>query len=632
MQAAFSAPALHSGKKGMVTVSSNRGVLEWLPSAAPDADGKNEGSVVIRLDDIKGLQATPPTNPKARIRILTSSQAQFIFELPNRPNLESLKAVLSSATSAANATSASTSTAATPSPSSAVSTPGLSASLESQKTLMLPKGISDAELVADTNLQLNLLKSNGELQQQFLDAVISQRLPADEFWKSRIPILRMHHLIQTQKRGPYNVLASIKPVSASQGDSGGNAQVKVSLSPEKIKDIFHQYPVVRKAYDENVPPLTEAVFWSRFFLSKLCRRLRGERIGSNDAHDTVMDKYLELDENGKTAEQQQIENENAKVLRFVDIEANQEDDSQRAGNRPDITMRDTTTKDTLTIIRTINKLSQRIVEGVESDAQHPTDEQENIKARELTLQDLKPEKEISHIKLHLHNKKDSVYTDTGNGNEMTRVKEETQNKKDVIDNPDEVLRQMRSSLHTNSLPQLLSSSIPSASIMYKAQSEIHTLVRAKMETEANEAENGQDSETPAGDANTIKDMRLSHMTSIEFLHHFWTAYLSGDPTKATALLPSLVSSIEKSGQRLEAAVERHAESIDDLTVAKKEKTRVRKYVQITIDALKNAFDTYNTTLKEQQAATAMFGGPGPGLATDPSTPAMSSEDGISTPL
>ncbi|KAJ8100163.1 hypothetical protein POJ06DRAFT_197788, partial [Lipomyces tetrasporus] len=80
-----------------------------------------------------------------------------------------------------------------------------------------------------------------------------------EFWRSRIPLLRMHSLVLAQRRGPYNVLATIKPVSKPQSEAtrggGGTTQMKVSLSPDKIRDIFVQYPVVRRAYDENVPPL-----------------------------------------------------------------------------------------------------------------------------------------------------------------------------------------------------------------------------------------------------------------------------------------------------------------------------------------------------------------------------------------
>lgn len=192
--------------------------------------------------------------------------------------------------------------------------------------------MSDTELLSNRELQQNLLKSNSDLQQQFLDAVVKQSLPAEEFWRTRLPLLRMHSLVQAQNRGLYNVLASIKPVSTTQANSTGTetgqAQVKVSLSPDKIKDIFRQYPVVNKAYQENVPPLKETEFWSRFFLSRLCRKLRGEKLSVNDPVDVVMDKYLNLDQDGLTLEERERENENTKVMRFVDVEANEEDDSQ----------------------------------------------------------------------------------------------------------------------------------------------------------------------------------------------------------------------------------------------------------------------------------------------------------------
>ncbi|KAK9238904.1 hypothetical protein V1525DRAFT_455432 [Lipomyces kononenkoae] len=625
MQAPFSVPALYSKKKGTISVSSGRNVVEWSPSVAPldaiDANGGDplNGTVVVRLDDIAGLQASPATHAKARLRITTTSHTQFTFELPTRANLEALKAVLA----AANAVSSSSSAAQSPSAlgTPVPATPGAASRSGPTRKLAIPsKGLSDANLLADKTLQQSLMKSNGDLQQQFLDAVVQQSLPSDQFWRPRIPLLRMHSLVLAQRRGPYNVLATVKPVSTMQseatGGAAGAAQVKVSLSPDKVRDIFAQYPVVRRAYDENVPPLVETTFWSRFFLSKLCRKLRGEKIGLNDAPDNIMDKYLDLDEYGTTAEQRELENENAKIMRFVDVEANEMDDSQRAGNRPDITMRQTTHKDTLSMIRTMNKLSQKIVESVEGEAQQPVEEQEQLKQRELALQDLEPARAVSHIGLHLHRSTDSLYSSTagkaadalatqGNGLGASKALES------MIDG-------LPGS--TGSMPELLNSAVPSSSTISHAQSQVFDLIHARRRTEGN-LRDGDDSVTPAGDAVTLRDLKLSHTTAIEFLHHFWAALLSGEPSRAVSALPLLVGSVEKSKVRLDAIVDQHVNqnAAQGPTKLVQEKKRVQGYVQITLDALQSATKTYYDLVKEQQAALTASTGQSEN-STDTGTP------------
>lgn len=87
------------------------------------------------------------------------------------------------------------------------------------------------------------------------------------------------------------MLASIKPKTEDN-------VVKVNLTRDQIHDIFNQHPVVKRVYDENVPKLSEDLFWSRFFLSRLFKKLKGERIVPTDSYDEVLDPYLKLDDEG----------------------------------------------------------------------------------------------------------------------------------------------------------------------------------------------------------------------------------------------------------------------------------------------------------------------------------------------
>ncbi|KAK9478780.1 hypothetical protein V1514DRAFT_352085 [Lipomyces japonicus] len=617
----FSVPGIYKGKKGSITVSSQRRVIEWIPSVPPGTDASSE-TILIKLDVIAGLQASPPTNSKARLRIVTHGKEQFVFELATRPNLEALKSVLS-LLAGSSSSSSSSQPAPSPAPSSlltgltsstgVVSSATISSTLNQKpSSFPLTNGMTDAELLANIELQQSLLKSNQELKQQFLETVVAQKLPGPEFWSSRIPLLRMHSLVKIQQRGPYNVLASIKPVSTGQAESGSSqAQVKVSLSQEKIRDIFQQYPVVRKAYNDNVPPLTEAVFWSRFFLSKLCRKLRGERNAVTDAPDSVMDKYLELDEDGMTVEEREaIENEHAtKVMRFVDVEGNEEDDSQRAGNRPDITMRPMAQKDTLSIIRTMNKLSQKMVDGVQgevnADMNANGDGQEELKAHELQLNDLEPKSKLSGIVLDLH-KQGRGESYGMNDNDAVLGKEKTiEITTTAIDQtPSEIVSAMvRDAVPSGTVQELLQqaaivnpseiSTLP----VRQAQAQIVRLVGSQRDVTG-------EWELPSTDANTIRDMKLSHTTAIEFLNHFWTTFLSGDASRASSSLPLLVSSVENSKTRLLAVVERHMDLLKQQQQqqydVEKERARIKGYVSVSLNALERSAATYYELLRQQQ--------------------------------
>ncbi|GMF06198.1 unnamed protein product [Ambrosiozyma monospora] len=233
----------------------------------------------------------------------------------------------------------------------------------------------------------------------FTDAVIKSGLEPAEFWSTRLHLLRSYALQTNQKRGPYNVLSTIKPVASSDN------QVNVAVTREKIHEIFKQYPLVRKAYDDTVPKISEGEFWSRFFSSKLFRKLRGEKVNLHDRGDTKLDKYLYYDpdydgeeededvdklledkDKGRSKKkedgsgtvaavtEQLLEKSSGKkgskrkkrhhkeeeepiqltaskkkvrlfhdivkeVPKYIDVGANDEDNAQRLGNKPDITMK-----------------------------------------------------------------------------------------------------------------------------------------------------------------------------------------------------------------------------------------------------------------------------------------------------
>ncbi|KAJ8100162.1 hypothetical protein POJ06DRAFT_238887 [Lipomyces tetrasporus] len=226
---------------------------------------------------------------------------------------------------------------------------------------------------------------------------------------------------------------------------------------------------------------------------------------------------------------------------------------KRAGNRPDITMRQNPHRDTLSIMRTMNKLSQKIVASVEGSTQ-PLEEQEQLKQRELVLQDLDPVTAVSHIGLHLR-RNDSLYSSTA-GKDVDAA---------ATDGNDSGASKMLESMidscssSSGSIPTLLSSAVPVSSTICHAQSQVFNLIHSRRRTESNRHK-GDDSDTPANDAVVMRDMKWSHTTGIEFLRHLWSALLSGEPSRAVSVLPLLITSVEKSKMRLETVVDRYVTS------------------------------------------------------------------------
>ena len=170
---------------------------------------------------------------------------------------------------------------------------GASAALAISSALRPREPWSNAELESDLELQQSLLKSSQDLLRTFHETVITGSVTATQFWSTRTHVLRAHAAERSQTRGAYNVLASIKPKTEDN-------VVKVSLTRDQIHDIFEQHPIVKRVYDENVPKLSEDMFWSRFFLSRLFKKLKGERLVPTDTYDDMLDPYLKLNDDGRS--------------------------------------------------------------------------------------------------------------------------------------------------------------------------------------------------------------------------------------------------------------------------------------------------------------------------------------------
>lgn len=237
-----------------------------------------------------------------------------------------------------------------------------------------PESLLDARLLKNFKLQQKMLSEDKALRNFFANSVMKYKFSPVMFWLSRLSQLRTYALALSQKKGPYNVLSTIKPVATSDN------KVNVNVTRDTIGEMFSTYPVIQQAFADLVPAkISEGEFWLRFFNSRLFRRLRGDRINnSNTRGDVIIDAYLETE---PAAKRHRADG----VSRVIDLEGNAEHHPQRLGVLPDFTMKFSETEavkepanvlerpkrqpnEMVLLMRNMNRLSSKMVHMLEHDA------------------------------------------------------------------------------------------------------------------------------------------------------------------------------------------------------------------------------------------------------------------------
>ncbi|KNZ55516.1 hypothetical protein VP01_265g18 [Puccinia sorghi] len=206
----------------------------------------------------------------------------------------------------------------------------------------------------DWRLKKRVLQNHPELRQLHKEMVIGGQISEGEFWDGREELLYHEARLDAQKTGRSAQMVDPRPETTDSGE------IRISITPQMIRDIFEQYPVVQRAYNENVPPLNDQTFWTRYFRSKLFNRHRSSARQSGDAvkEDEIFDKYLGDDDDG--IEPKQINTR--EVFKLLDLAATQEDHVE-TGNSNDWTMRAGTQRSSLPLMRRFNEHSQRLLDS-----------------------------------------------------------------------------------------------------------------------------------------------------------------------------------------------------------------------------------------------------------------------------
>ncbi|RPB17374.1 hypothetical protein P167DRAFT_499111, partial [Morchella conica CCBAS932] len=530
--------------------------VTWTPAAPPGAPP----SLTIPTSTITNLQATPATTAKVMIKVFAKTTPdkdpeQYVFTFTSPPPTARTEAdAVKEALTTRIQDSKSTSGPATP------SAAGASASSSSTSTTLPdPSDWSKSRLENDMALQQSLLKSNADLSKTFSEAVLSSAVTATQFWSTRTHLLRAHAIEREQRRGPYNVLATIKPKTE---DGVG----KISISQDVIRDIFDQHPLVKSVYDENVPKITDQAFWMRFFMSRLFKKLKGEKPLPTDGTDVIFDRYLHRDDEENSRKRRRIET----LPRTIDLEGNEQNLSQKQGNMPDLTMRPTKVEN-VPIIRTLNSLSQKLVDLVAPADSDPTttEDQDSLTIASQTLHDLRPDPTEERIILNIRDQRRFF-----SGSDSDAAAAASASPYATLD-PSAVLSQLRGALGER--PIDLESLLPNGDEDADEEEEaaggekggkgkkrprpsdaasqviaaVQSRRAAMLDVTTSGAGSYNSSRTGGLPASVFESVTLVHATTNEFLRHFWLAFLSGDEKRAGDIT-KLVASLGNSKARIEA--------------------------------------------------------------------------------
>lgn len=462
----------------------------------------------------------------------------------------------------------------------------IASAMASKPASGVPTWYDDAQLKTDIALQLSLLKKDPALNRTYMEAkrtkpdtVTDSQFNA-QFWSTRTNLLRAHAVEANQQRGAYNVLSALKPKQV-------DGELKMSISKEQIQLIFSQHPLVRRVYDENVPRLNEGTFWSRFFLSRLFKKLKGERITEADANDSVFDRYLDA----VNAEMQSSRLQFSHVPHIIDVEGNEENQGGvKSGNRKDFTMRPNSTAK-VPIIRTLNSLSEKLLLHVapsDIDPANPIGMDEET-FNQLALRDLQGDPEEQRITLNV--KEQSRFFSS----EKSGVSAEAALYAKQV--PSEILFDIQTDLETMDtdaaggldLKKAIgfdedsdsdddegekTPHVGSKSSLQEAQKQIFdgiSQTRAQLHGSSEENLNGLSQ-------NLYDRMILTHATTTEFLHHFWMAFLSGDAERAGELAKT-VETLDRAMDRINAVAE-EAE-MERKASMKQQNIQIRQYYEKT---------------------------------------------------
>ncbi|KAM3519389.1 hypothetical protein MY4038_009791 [Beauveria bassiana] len=575
---------LYRKKDGILTITPDLQTVTWTPNSG------GPPTVSLPVPKITNLQQTPDGAPKVMLKIFEQSSKggdaiTYLFHFNTdeaKKEATSFKDVLSRLLSEARSVDPSvprpadlsTPQGASGAGGSASATMAFASSVNTHQSSA--RWFDDQQLKADIELQRSLMKKDLGLNETYMDALstkpesISVAAFNSQFWSTRINLLRAHAIESNQKKGPYNVLSTVKPRTV-------DGEMKLNISVEQVQMIFAQHPLVKRIYNENVPKLSEADFWSRFFLSRLSKKLRGERGTENDTTDAIFDQY-DINENLQHVQSKIMSQQ---VPHIIDIEANEENQGGfKSGNAKDVEMRP---RADIPIVKTLNSLSEKIMANVA-----PSDTPNDARAeyyRDLALRDLRGDAQEHRIMLSV--KEQNKFFAKHDSSPSSNIKDFSKQ------NPATVLLKMQGVFKWEAIDATTGMDLQAA-INFddgsdseedeppkkKQSSSRRAIIGAEkdvlngiLQQRSQKYGHASDAKTPMGLPSIIVERcTLTHATTVEFLHQFWDAFLSGDPDRAGEL-QYLAESLKRSTSRIQVVADNAAADRDETIRRTKQEIR-----------------------------------------------------------
>ncbi|KAK0314364.1 RNA polymerase II transcription factor B subunit 1 [Friedmanniomyces endolithicus] len=641
-------------KKANGSLACDKRHLIWTPSIPSGVTP----SLKIAVADITNLQQTGEASAKVALKVLVKD-VSYVFSFTSKDEARKEQVAVTDTLRDAIAT---LKAAAASSLAPAVGTPGAAQNgggdTGQSSSMAIAKALSakpqdegwydDARLKSDFQLQRSLLESSKALDERFRQALrdkpetVSVPQFTAQFWSTRLHLLRAHAMEKSQKESEYNVLPEIKYNTIIGAD--GEPIKMLNMTKEQVSLIFKQYPVVRQAYNETVPkPFADPkIFWSRFFASRLLKKLKEK----NDPTDPALDRYLEYQEASGPAS-------TAHIPHIIDLEGNEQ--NTKFHLEGDYEMR--AAKHDRPILHLLNQMSEKLLSHVapeDGDAHAPIgmDEGtfEQLQLRDLAMQDIdnrvvlnvreqqrytgaSGEDELSaDARLYAKQDPNRVISSLQNDVQPQNLGSDEQGtlRLDRVlgydsDDGDEDMDDEPNGVHTNGTStRKVSIRVGSHAALTGASSSILSSMSQRRRNASTDAHGLNGLSQSVFDTLTI-----THNTTTEFLHYFWTLFLSGDSSR-TSELTGLVSTLDRSLDRINAVGEQaekeRQERLEKMRGQVKEyfqrtgkkrridesavgggKAVVDEMVRPTVGALKQASEAYRRALEVQMREVAVGG-------------------------
>ncbi|BGP40837.1 RNA polymerase II transcription factor B subunit 1 [Rhodotorula kratochvilovae] len=438
-----------------------------------------------------------------------------------------------------------------------------------------------------------VLQANPQLLALHRELVLTAQITEAEFWEGREDLLAAVAAEQGLMKGKSGEMVDPKTVT------GQNGEVTVKITPALIREIFEEFPVVLRAYNDNVPdPLDEAAFWTRYFQSKLFNRNRTTNRAAVDAikDDPIFDRYLGQEDDD--IEPQHLPDH--EIYRLLDLAATEEDQHEITNLPRDFTMKPGGQRASLPLMRRFNEHSERLLNqalGSAADRDRGFLDPGNAGDRRyysaIELSDLSTPSSADRIALTLAERSELASSSGAGGGKEGEGKEGEGEGLEEAHRRREGVRRTVEGVRDEWEGRLAEFEVDAAAVRDGMRDMTNSITQQVERTR----------KTAGGGASSGAGLPRQHLTAVsslstttfEYLRHFWTALLPPRSTLTPAETKERALRAERFRGYLEKSAERVARAVDD---ARREGDETGRRVESALGPVSEAAES---ALKAYQA-------------------------------